>query len=835
MRNTYTKHRVIAVSVVMLILAFQGLISQSHYYYYQGNKIQIELDTEKLFLKFSEDATKAEKLRVISTISLSKSVDTSTIQTLHNFAIISMSGSRSITSVINTISSLNSNNSIMIAAPFFTYLPDSTSQGITEQFIVKLKNSSDLFELEQIATETNTTIYKQNEFMPDVYTLIADKNSQGNALEMANLFYESGKFEFCQPNFIRIVKPSCATDPSFIHQWALKNTGQNGGTQNADINICKAWEITQGCSNIKIAVVDEGVDITHPDLKLNLLTGFDATGRGSLGNYEGTDRHGTACAGIIAALKNNTLGGVGVAPNCKLIPIRSFINGVQMFDSWGADGISWAWQNGADILSNSWTFGAPSDLITTAINNATTYGRDGLGCVVVFSSGNDYASAVKYPASLQNTIAVGATDANDARVNFSNYGNKLDIVAPGVKIYTTNIDSGYDSGFNGTSASCPFVAGVAALVLSVNPHLTQSDVRRVLSLGCDKVGGQTYHSGSPYGLWNAEMGYGRINAYKAIRHALDIGVASCTNCSGMDQGETNSFRWVLSSRGNSGLAAGTYIVKRHEITTTITYPYTANKNISVSVNGFSAANPNNGNYYASVETSETSATIKTWVYNVQNSVSGQQIGRFVPAHPSDVRFNIDVMNRTQDDIFIQSQNVNAGVTEYNAIGTIETANYSVSGNAELTLRSLNRIVLNQGTNIQPGPYGRFTACTNSLPECIEPSYMGSPRNGDMRPAIYPQSTKTTIGNDMTLPSEADLIDNCVTIFPNPNYGSFYLRTKCDPAKINKIEIFDTAGRGVYESVHYDIEKITLPAGSRGSFVLRMISNSGVTVKKIIVR
>jgi hypothetical protein len=300
---------------------------------------------------------------------------------------------------------------VMSAQMFFLYEKDSVFQGITDRFVVKLKIPSDYSELERIATETKTTLIEQNQFDKSKYVLSATKISLGNALEMANYFYETGIFEYAEPEFYRILKRNCVNDPNFSDQWGLQNTGQHSGISGADIDVCSAWEITTGRDVISVAVLDEGVDLNHPDLIDNLLPGFDATGNGSNGAPQGDDAHGTACAGIIAASGNNEQGMSGIAYTSRIIPVRiafSDVNGNWTTnDTWISDAINWSWQNGADILSNSWGGGSPSNQITGAINNAVNNGRDGLGCPVIFAAGNNNTS-VNYPANLNNVIAVGA-------------------------------------------------------------------------------------------------------------------------------------------------------------------------------------------------------------------------------------------------------------------------------------------------------------------------------------------------------------------------------------------------------------------------------------------
>jgi subtilisin family serine protease len=327
-----------------------------------------------------------------------------------------------------------------------------------------------------------------------------------------------------------------SNDPYSSRQWSLNNIGQNGGAVDADLDVPDAWSTTTGDNSVTVAVIDEGVDLAHPDLLANLVAGYDATDQPSGDTAGGPepgsdDAHGTACAGIIAAVSDNDEGIAGIAPGVRIMPVRiaysSGLGGWLTTDAWISDGINWAWMNGADVLSNSWGGGTPSDTITNAITDARKQGRGGLGSVILFASGND-DSSVSYPATLSAVEAVGASSPCDERKGpdscdgefywGSNYGSELDIVAPGVQIPTTDISGpdGYSTGdytmdFNGTSAACPHAAGVVALMLSANSNLTKSEVRNLLRESADDV--------SPDGK-DEFTGHGRVNARRAVIKAI---------------------------------------------------------------------------------------------------------------------------------------------------------------------------------------------------------------------------------------------------------------------------------------------------------------------------
>ncbi|MCK9236267.1 MAG: S8 family serine peptidase [Bacteroidales bacterium] len=830
-------------TVLTSLFIVNFLFGQSAFYYYEGKKIPIDWSTDKIYVKFKDEKAESEKKQVIARISNIKTPEKRNLEHPNDVAILDILADRTMSGIKERIKDFNSDTSVVVANPFFISKTDSTLMGLTELFYVKLKSPSDFTELERLAKETNTFLLKQNEFEPSVYILVADKNSNGNALEMANYFYETNIFEYAAPSFMRILKKQCTNDPFFNQQWGLKNTGQHSGISGADINVCQAWEITRGRDVISVAVLDEGVDLNHPDLIHNLLPGFDATGQGSSGAPQGDDAHGTACAGIIAAQGNNNEGISGVAPNCRIIPIRiaygDGFGGWITEDIWIANGINWAWQNGADILSNSWGGGDESSLITNAINNAVSNGRDGLGCPVLFASGNNNGS-VSYPARLSSVIAVGAMSmcnerktpsSCDGETNWgSNFGGELDIIAPGVKIYTTDItgSAGYDGGnytstFNGTSSACPHAAGVMALILSVNRCLTQTEARRILELSCNKVGTYCYNStsGRPNGTWNNQMGYGRINAYNSVRYAFSTQINSYTNVSGTDQGANNCSgnlcTWQLISGGCSGLAAANYFVYWHRVEANVTYPFTSGATVIGTSNGFSFSSPNNGNYFMGASNvTSTSATLYTYVFETYN-VLGQFLG-WVPTAPQNIRFNYHVLSILDQDIYLQNQTVSTGTYTHNAMNKIEAGydvttavpygNYVVEGDANVTLHAGNSITLGPGTSITPGANGSFHAYIEPFFTCTQYP-MGMILNDDNNngfPAVINDYRVTMLKEEDFFATDSKPIETVFKIYPNPSNGDATIEYTLDNSEFVEITIHDNCGRPIYKLKNKSLHK-----------------------------
>ncbi len=517
-----------------IVLSF-NTPAQKYYRYYQGKKIEYTISDKKIIVQFERHAD----LNLLRK-SLLENKTTESVTDIDEIEGLSIANLKNVTRerIEEYFGILNKDSNVEYVSPVLINDSGHEIGGFTNKIIIRLKKESDIKILEDLLKVHKAFIERKYEYDDKTYILKLKKAASRNSLELANFLHETGFFEYAEPNLLHFLDFG-TTDPFFEEQWAVNNTGQSGGTLDADMDVLQAWEITSGNSNIAVAVLDIGVQLDHPDLNDNLLYGFDATGNGSAGaptSNTGDVAHGTACAGIVAAEANNNLGTVGIAYNCNILPIRIATKSSDYTvteSQFMAAAVDWARLNGADVISMSFS-AAELNLFTQAINNAVTQGRNNLGCLVLSITQNQGINTITYLASIENVIAVGATDHNDQRASFSNYGTGIDIVAPGVNIYTTdrqgnigyNTDSGTDGDyydeFSGTSAACPNAAGVAALILSINPTLTQSQARNILESNTDKISGYTFSSGvsgQPNGTWNNKVGYGRVNAYSAVLEA----------------------------------------------------------------------------------------------------------------------------------------------------------------------------------------------------------------------------------------------------------------------------------------------------------------------------
>lgn len=282
-------------------------------------------------------------------------------------------------------------------------------------------------------------------------------------------------------------------DPGFPNQWHLPNIWAPAG-----------WDITQGSSLIVIAVIDSGVDAAHADLKANVIAGYNfLSSNTNTGDVQG---HGTAVAGAASAVGNSGVGIAGVCWRCKIMPLVVLDSTNKGTVADVSEAIIYAADNGAHVINLSLAFTTSSVTLANAINYAWSK-----GLVIVAAAANYNTNKPYYPAANSNVLAVSATDRNNQKTSWSNYGNWIDVAAPGVDIYTTKRGGGYWWTY-GTSLATPQVAALAALVWSVNPKLTNIEVANLIKANASDFGAPGFDS---------TYGWGRINVFKTLSSALN--------------------------------------------------------------------------------------------------------------------------------------------------------------------------------------------------------------------------------------------------------------------------------------------------------------------------
>jgi hypothetical protein len=427
----------------------------------------------------------------------------------------------------------------------------------TLNFRFKVKKQEKLFQ------EFKETALKLDKFS-SVYVL---EVPAGTDLDQMKAEYESRpEVEYAEIDYkLELFSPP--NDLLFPHQWSLNNTGQGYygidrghghalvikfGTFDADIDALEAWERNDETTIPLVGIIDTGLDLDHEDLADHIWTnpgeipgnGKDDDHNGFVDDFYGWDfsgnetdtviedndptdyfGHGTHCAGIVGAVRNNGIGISGINTPCKIMAIKFFPNS---FFSLGAKSIIYAADRGCDVINISWGSPYPSSLIEEAIDYAI-----GKGVLPIAASGNSGAEDNFYPASLPQVFTVGASNSDDEVTYFSTYGNHIEVVAPGQDILSLRADSTdmyAELGFpythiiddhyylaDGTSMASPCAVGVAAYILSASPGISNERVKEIIEQSADDIiypyGGDTLYSPGK----DKYSGYGRVNLNSALQ------------------------------------------------------------------------------------------------------------------------------------------------------------------------------------------------------------------------------------------------------------------------------------------------------------------------------
>lgn len=333
---------------------------------------------------------------------------------------------------------------------------------------------------------------------------------QGQELALAEQLSADPSIAYAEPNYVyrAFVEPN---DPDWIKQWALQKVGAPA-----------AWDLSTGSADVIVAIIDTGVDDTHPDLVGKLVDGYDFVDYDT--DPHDLNGHGTHCAGIAAAAANNGTGIAGLDWQARIMPIRALNERGNGYVSDITDGIIWAYEHGAIVLSLSLGGLNASNAMQDAINDAHA-----AGSLVVAAMGNDRQddNPTNYPAACNNVVAVAATDPNDQYAPYSQFGSHCDIAAPGgvmsyyhdpngiystmptYPVYLTtqySYDTHYDY-LKGTSQATPHVAGLASLIWAINPGLAPDQVQDIIESTAVDLGGAG---------WDPDYGHGRIDALAAL-------------------------------------------------------------------------------------------------------------------------------------------------------------------------------------------------------------------------------------------------------------------------------------------------------------------------------
>jgi subtilisin family serine protease len=803
------------ITVTLTVFLFSSLLSQENYYWSNGKKVMLKEDKTSMVIYEKE----SQQLTLLKSNGIEHITEKSSNR-LGAYKIVKMKD-------LNTeILSFNETDIKARKNGFVTESGDTLY--LTNYIILKFKTGYALKNIENILIKYNVT-YKETKY--NVVKLnVSDIN---NVFSAANEIYESGVVEWCRPNFIR--KYELHFEPR-DKQYYIHNKYHYCGAFDNDINALQAWAITTGCNNIRVAVIDDGVE-NHPDLRdangnSRVLNGYSLPGLPENGRPNLTGSHGQACAGIIAASHSNNIR--GIAPEVLIVPVNvgfGFQDEVEWFIA-----MNWAWEpNGgnADILSNSWgpRYGASgNELYIEAINNAQTFGRggdfenniSGLGSIVVFSSGNNGLNEVSDYAKA--SIAVGAIDKHDTpakglngnkNIRYTNIGPNQDLVAYGGSIDkddgVTDIrtidregENGYNNGnyndqFGGTSAAAPMVSGAAALILSINPNLTRTQVENILFSTATDLGApgrdDTY-------------GHGKLNIYEACKASVE----TRTNSFILNKGYLTHTKFLdnykMSFVGipGCGIASGIYWCDVYKLEATIP------QNSIYIGDGLSGANPNTGEYYVNITNNGSNIDILTFFYYVRTNSIGQTVNKWAPHSPADLW--------SREYLYFPPENIS-----FNGV---------VNSGESKELLATKSITFTLGFHAKAG--SNFHATISSTSEDI--TCLPNPTN-----IITLTSGKIELIKDgikeqkNTSISQFDRIENIeqILIYPNPNKGNFIINIQGELSNNAKVEIYSLDGRLKYSSAIVSKQQNIVFTQTPGIYLIRIYNNEKNYTEKIILQ
>ncbi len=540
------------------------------YYVYHGERVELPLDASRLAIRFRAELSPAAGMDAVAAAGVAALAAEPTGVARWQLIALSrpLAGAED---AARRIAALTQSPLVEFAAPVFQFDDDqwaTLTPYILLRFRPEFAADAELL-LPVLAPELAV---RTPEFAGPAGTFELESSARDGfaVLAIANRLAESREIAWAEPDMQATTRTDfIPNDPLFPDLWGIRNTGQFGGQINFDMDGDEAWDLTTGDSSIKIMIMDSGVQQNHPDL--NQDPGRDFTGEGGGGGpMNQCDNHGTTVAGCVSAIINNALGVVGIAPDCRVVSARMSVSDVPCTgggvyqSSWVTSALYWAEAQGFRVTNMSLELSVPSSAIDDAY--AATHAA---GIVHFASAGNDGLPIIGYPASLEVVNAVAALAPGGFRAGFSNYGVGLDVSAPGQSIVTTDRtgSAGYGPGdyftVDGTSFSAPYAAGVAALILAVNPYYTAAQTDARLYATCRDLGAPGY---------DTNYGWGFVNALSAanVLYALTMNLTSPPLQIG-GASEVVSFAAEIRNRG---FAADTYTITMSGVPGSWSYSYT---------------------------------------------------------------------------------------------------------------------------------------------------------------------------------------------------------------------------------------------------------------------
>ena len=631
-------------------------------------------------------------------------------------------------------------------------------------------------------------------------------------------------------------------DQYFSYQWSLQPGGGTGRIQAPE-----AWDIWKGSSSNIIAIIDGGIDATHPDL----------SGKVSGESGWGWDGHGIHVAGIAAAKTNNWDGSkyagiAGVDWYAKLHSRR--VDNKDDTGVYNAIVNAVNYSNYVRILNNSWRLvdnqGNPRYSTTVRMAFAYAYKKNRVSAVAM---GNEYQSGnpINYPAAFgHGIIAVGATNSSDVKAAFSNTGNHIDVVAPGVSILSTFRNGIYFSDPNyehqsGTSMATPHVSGIASLLKGLRPSLYNDDIERIIQLSADDKGDPGFDN------W---YGHGRVNAKNALEYLLyPYELNHLTSTGGTDQGGTSTYTLII--YGAPGMADAAYIVKRHEVRKNVNFgkTYQGIPNVwgrgvdnTSGTLGWSIESPNFSMGWTDVvpgTVTSSSATLRTYVYEVW-TIAGQWVG-WKPTTPSNVKFAYTVLGTPTLQVSISGPSAiyTSGNYTWTADASYGDGSYTYKWYRKIEHYKLDCTYETNWTQVGTSKSYSINVSDMEYDFRLRVDVQSGNQNASAQIKVYPMNNGNivcpTSGDELlamemeafALPTEFAIHEN----YPNPFNPSTTIRYEIPEASRVSLVVYDIMGREVLRLVDDVIEPgyHTAEWGGRNSSGNRV--SSGIYIYRFTAR
>ena len=384
---------------------------------------------------------------------------------------------------------------------------------VANEVIVRLKQGVDSSIIETIGSAHGVMIIGE---IPQLNVYLLRLPHKFGVERAIRAYGEHPDVQYAEPNYLGRGGEVVPDDTFFLRQWHLNNTGQSGGSIDADIDAIEGWQITRGHESITVAVLDTGILSDHPEFVGRVLPGWDFVNDD---NDPTSDHpHGLYVTGLLAANADNTFGVAGVDHGTLILPVK-VLDEANLGSTFNlVQGLVFAADQGADVVNMS-LIDYPRE---RALRDALAYARDA-GSVLIACAGNGGLGDAdrSWPGASPLTVSVGATDHNDTRAYFSGTGDALDVVAPGRSVITVYNDISFDwyTYFSGCSAATPIVSGIASLLLSLNEDLTHGQIDQLLKLGAeDQVGPEDEDTLGRDDFY----GFGRVNLADTLSLATAV-------------------------------------------------------------------------------------------------------------------------------------------------------------------------------------------------------------------------------------------------------------------------------------------------------------------------